>query len=462
MTKCAKFELILLENQSIKYKDFIKLIKNMKNDITIIKNKTIWGNYEFDNFTDDYIKKYNTKPEIGDILSYKMVSGYINNQLKSDYPEMYSSNLSQSIQDACKRYKNDLKDFKKGERSITSYKEQPIDLHNKSIIITYDVKTKRYIANIKLFSRGYAKNLGLQGCGLDFRLSTENNKYLIKILQNIVNGNYKICGSKLELKSKRINNKNGLKCYLFLSYSFKSVSTLDLDKNNIMGIDLGITMPAAMWYSNEPRSSAAYKVPKHYDEYIIDGGETKRVRSQIFNRKQKMQRICKYRGDGSLNHGTKTKTNPVTKLNQKWSDFRKTQNYKFAKQIVNNAIKHNCGTIQMEDLKGVTRDTDKTFLYNWTFFDLQQKIINKAAEYGIEVKKINRVYTSQRCPVCGCIHHDNRLVQSVFKCVNCGHTDNADLNAAKNICDKDIEKKIKDSHCYKAGEKIDKSLSMII
>jgi transposase len=46
--------------------------------------------------------------------------------------------------------------------------------------------------------------------------------------------------------------------------------------------------------------------------------------------------------------------------------------------------------------------------------------------------------------------------------VNCGHTDNADLNAAKNICDKDIEKKIKDSHCYKAGEKIDKSLSMII
>ena len=83
MTKCAKFELILLENQSIKYKDFIELIKNMKNDITVIKNKTIWGNYEFDNFTDDYIKKYNTKPEIGDILSYKMVSGYVNNQLKT-------------------------------------------------------------------------------------------------------------------------------------------------------------------------------------------------------------------------------------------------------------------------------------------------------------------------------------------------------------------------------------------
>ena len=41
--------------------------------------------------------------------------------------------------------------------------------------------------------------------------------------------------------------------------------------------------------------------------------------------------------------------------------------------------------------------------------------------------------TSRECPVCGHIHADNRKSQSVFLCVACGHTENADLVASKNI-----------------------------
>ena len=41
--------------------------------------------------------------------------------------------------------------------------------------------------------------------------------------------------------------------------------------------------------------------------------------------------------------------------------------------------------------------------------------------------------TSRECPVCGHISAHNRKSQSVFLCVACGHTENADLVAAKNI-----------------------------
>ena len=42
-------------------------------------------------------------------------------------------------------------------------------------------------------------------------------------------------------------------------------------------------------------------------------------------------------------------------------------------------------------------------------------------------------YTSQRCAECGHVSPENRVVQALFSCVACGHTDHADVNAARNI-----------------------------
>lgn len=41
-------------------------------------------------------------------------------------------------------------------------------------------------------------------------------------------------------------------------------------------------------------------------------------------------------------------------------------------------------------------------------------------------------YTSQTCSVCGHVHADNRKGEK-FRCLECGHEDHADINAAKNI-----------------------------
>ena len=64
------------------------------------------------------------------------------------------------------------------------------------------------------------------------------------------------------------------------------------------------------------------------------------------------------------------------------------------------------------------------------FFD----ILNyKLQRKGNTLTKVNPAYTSQTCHCCGYQSEKNRENQSIFVCKNCGHSTNADLNAAKNI-----------------------------
>jgi putative transposase len=57
----------------------------------------------------------------------------------------------------------------------------------------------------------------------------------------------------------------------------------------------------------------------------------------------------------------------------------------------------------------------------------------KAAASGAVVLYVNPRYTSQECRGCGHVAKENRESQAVFRCVNCGHEDHADANAARNI-----------------------------
>lgn len=48
------------------------------------------------------------------------------------------------------------------------------------------------------------------------------------------------------------------------------------------------------------------------------------------------------------------------------------------------------------------------------------------------------------CPICGCVEDGNRPSQESFECVECGHKDNADFNAAKNIRDRVLVTALRD------------------
>jgi putative transposase len=57
----------------------------------------------------------------------------------------------------------------------------------------------------------------------------------------------------------------------------------------------------------------------------------------------------------------------------------------------------------------------------------------EAAWRGVMLVAVPPTYTSQQCPACGFTDAGNRTSQARFSCLACGHGENADRNAAKNI-----------------------------
>ena len=67
----------------------------------------------------------------------------------------------------------------------------------------------------------------------------------------------------------------------------------------------------------------------------------------------------------------------------------------------------------------------------WGLF--QRRLKDKIGDQRLVL--VPAAYTSQRCNACGHTSPENRKSQAVFKCRSCGHSANADVNAAQNIRD---------------------------
>ncbi len=69
---------------------------------------------------------------------------------------------------------------------------------------------------------------------------------------------------------------------------------------------------------------------------------------------------------------------------------------------------------------------------HWTYTDIFEKLKSYCEEQGVLVTRVNPAYTSQKCSACGSIARENRSGK-LFKCTECNFTQDADLNASKNI-----------------------------
>jgi len=65
--------------------------------------------------------------------------------------------------------------------------------------------------------------------------------------------------------------------------------------------------------------------------------------------------------------------------------------------------------------------------------EFARQLTYKVQWRGGQVILVNPAYTSRTCRICSHESAQNRKTQSVFSCVACGHTENADIHAAKNI-----------------------------
>ena len=135
--------------------------------------------------------------------------------------------------------------------------------------------------------------------------------------------------------------------------------------------------------------------------------------------------------------GTKSAKRRLRARKRKWSRFREWCDHNTTKRIVEELPAGT--TLVLEDLtnirtrmRRVRKDTQRR-LHAWSFRRQQEMLAYKLPNAGCALACVDPRYTSQKCSVCGHTSKKNRRSQSVFCCEKCGHTEHADLNAAKNI-----------------------------
>ena len=125
----------------------------------------------------------------------------------------------------------------------------------------------------------------------------------------------------------------------------------------------------------------------------------------------------------------------LRKIKSKEQRFRRDVNHTITKQVVNSIEPGS--TIVLENLKGIrnakTRKKQRKELNKWNFFQFEQFLKYKAMAKGIGVAYTPARYTSQKCSRCGTISRSSRKFQSLYSCIHCSFSLNADLNASRNI-----------------------------
>ena len=188
------------------------------------------------------------------------------------------------------------------------------------------------------------------------------------------------------------------------------VSELELKSDgNVLGVDLGIKCPAVSYCSDGGVM------------FYGNGRKNKYIRRHYAYLRKKLQ--------------TSKKTKTVKRINNKEQRIMRDIDHKLSHDIIQTAMAHNVKVIKLEQLQNIrsaTRTSRKNnhSLHNWSFYRLAQFIEYKAKLAGIEVEYVNPAYTSQRCPVCGNVHHAN---DRHYEC-ECGYRQHRDVVGAINIC----------------------------
>jgi putative transposase len=86
--------------------------------------------------------------------------------------------------------------------------------------------------------------------------------------------------------------------------------------------------------------------------------------------------------------------------------------------------------------------------WNWKYWLTRLEMACEANR--ISFRQVTPYYTSQICPACSHTARGNRIGE-MFQCQACGYTDNADINASRNILERFLTGKY--GSCYKPQNK---------
>ncbi|MFM6188891.1 zinc ribbon domain-containing protein [Planktothrix sp.] len=303
----------------------------------------------------------------------------------------------------------------------------------------------------------------------------KGNKAFLPIIGEIYcKGLAKRWGNRLVVNHKVIKEPSGY--YLQLTGEFNTVSKLKQyrlkgDDGNLkaVGIDAGVVSLFVddKGRMHKPKAYHGSEIKKLYEQ----GEDLEKIkRLEKINRrylieerrKVRLQKKMKKQVFGSKNY-QKTKL-AKAKLEEKARRRSLASDHKFTTRLVREYDGIVCEALNIKnmtkrsktqltedgtDYKKVNRKQksglNKAILRNthgrrMEMLAKKTEALNTICQSSVrEFTKVDPKHSSQECRVCGHIDEGNRPTQESFKCLKCGHSEHADVNAARNILKRGLE-----------------------
>lgn len=366
-------------------------LRDLRYAASKMANYVIQQNYMWEFFR----QKYKAENGIYPLQAEHRDRQYCYPALTKMFPAAAAQLINQIEQHAKKVWGARKAEILKLHQSVPSFKLNfPILVHRKcySIRCPEEPASNKFIIQANLTSKASGRT------NYSFLVDAgERSKRTI--VERLISGQYR--QGALQIVAGRTG-----KWFCLIPYEFHVEVDDKLDPNRIMGVCFGVSK-AVYWAFSDS-----------WKRGWIDGGEVDEFRRRVQARYKSIRQQNQCPGEGRIGHGRNRRLLPILGFREKEANFRTTTNHRYAKRIVEEAVRNKCGVIQMEDIAGINEQG--VFLKNWTYFDLQTKIKDKAAEAGIKIRIIDQQYISRRCSQCGSIDSFKLQDQATFVCQSCG------------------------------------------
>ncbi len=220
-----------------------------------------------------------------------------------------------------------------------------------------------------------------------------------------------------KVKKVIVKRESDGKFYVIFSVEIEQIDTVKTGLS--CGIDMNINNISIASSAGETVLKTITKLEKYNKKYM-------KIQKELSKRYEKK----------SKSKNTKKIQKKLNKIHVKVRNVKEDFFHKLSREIVNNFDLIRLEKLEKKKMKETAPSKAmRRNIAEVSWNSLVQKIKYKAEMQGKVVKEVNPAYSSQRCNVCGNISRKNRKSQEKFECVSCGHKDNADKNAAKNILD---------------------------
>lgn len=198
---------------------------------------------------------------------------------------------------------------------------------------------------------------------------------------------------------------------------------IQINNNLGIGIDLGLKNFAIC------SDSSIY-------QNINKTNSIKKTEKKLRREQRKLSRkiISIKKGESTQKNFVKQKLK-VQKLHQRLTNIRTD----YINKTINSIVKTKPSFIVIEDLNvsGMMKNKHLSkAVAQQKFFEFKTKLISKCKENNIELRIVDRWYSSSKlCHNCGHIKKDLKLSDRTYICSECGYTEDRDINASLNLRD---------------------------